>query len=596
MSLEHGVRAAPGDAAASDAPSSPSEWLDAARAVHWPAPDLDQEETSGAPLLTPRAVHSARARRLALSSCNDVSVLESTLHGGTLLEQRAALARLALLARDAPSGEPVEAEIVDSEPELERDVLSWLSARGGAGAREARSTLAEAAALVERVEARLRASVQGVGASDPLAELEPHERATLSLHLRGATDFVVGCVIDELLESLALPDARPSARLLVGLRPAADARLVPALASALLDSADLNLRAEAARVLSRIDDPRVEPLLGAAYQTASAREERVALIEAFGIQGRVVDSPFLREALDHYDSQFRAAERATAGDGTLPPSSGARARGPSALVAALDAIFDVALIEAALRFASHDHVEVQRAAVRAIGRAGDDTALAWFEAMDARIPDGLEAELEAARTAIVCRIELRGEKPAQLALAERRSRLRRALAQKFSRGLDVTPTKRHRALAWLLMLRALVVYLFGGTERASKLSYLAHQADPRWYAPSHFQGRLWQRAGDGARAVAGYRRALAVAPRHLFRRPRWISPIVSAFVARAERLLVGGHDVRAERLLGELWSYDLSRAAPPVRLALHRCRRQLALSRTVHGARAQGNAPERASP
>jgi hypothetical protein len=251
------------------------------------------------------------------------------------------------------------------------------------------------------------------------------------------------------------------------------------------------------------------------------------------------------------------------------------------LVLALDAIFDPSLSEAALRFASHENAVVQRAAVRAIGRVGDDAALEWFEQIDEHVPDGMEAELRAARAAIFSRLELRGERPDGAPDPERRGRLRRALARKFERGLGVTPTKRHRVLAWVLMLRAVVLFLFGMREGSSKLCHLAHQADPGWVYPPLFQGRLWHRAGDGARAIAGYRRALAVAPRRLFRRSRWLSPIVSAYVARAERLRLGGNVVRAARLLDELWPYDISRASSPVRLALERSRQHLALPPTA---------------
>ncbi len=589
MSLEQGLRASPGDASGAEA-STPSTWLREARSVPWKqiaprVPESPGRSPSFCKTLrgTPRAAFLARARRGALALCSDVSVLAATVRGGTLLEQRAALARLTVLARQRSASEAsIDPEVVAREPELERDVLHWLSEQGGATAREARSTLAEVAQLMARSEARLRASVQGVQGNAPLDDLEPHERASLTLHLRGASHFVVGCLVDELLESLDEGDSRTSARLLYGLRFAADPRLLPALAGILLDNADLSVRAEAAGALARIDDPRVSPLLHLAYQTASAREERVALVEALGLQGEIKDSAFLREALDYYDSHFDR-ERPQTDDVREPPSSGSRSRGPAALVRALDAIFDPSLVEAALRFASHENAEVQRAAVRAIGRVGDDMALAWFERIDERIPDGLEAELEAARSAIFSRIELRGEKAEQNPDPERIGKLRKALARKFSRGLDVTPTKRHRALAWLLMFRAVVFFTFGGREAASKLAYLAHQADPGWHYPPLFQGRLWHRTGDGSRAIAGYRRALAVAPRRLFRRTRWVTPIVSAFVKRAERLLSAGHAVRAARLLDELWPYDVSRAAPPVRIALNRCRQHLALPGVARG-------------
>jgi hypothetical protein len=586
-SLDEGVRTAADEAPTSE-PSTPGSWLDEARALPWariaeraakdsPAPRC--ETMRGAP--RPELL-VARKRRTALAVCSDAAALGAAAQSGTLLEQRAALARLAVLARETSTSDvSIDPGLAASEPELERDLLLWTAETTGAAAREARAILGAVTSLLATSEAKLRAAVDGVSNEDPLAHQAPHERATLMLHLRGASDFVVGYLNDELLESLEQGSVRKTARLLVGLRAAADPRLLPALGSALLDCSDVTVRTEAARALARIDDPRSAPLLQLAYQTASAREERVALVEAFGIQGEVRDSAFLREALDFYATHFRPGDPAASEEHSprevidpLSPSS----REPTVrLVAALDAIFDPVLVEAAVRFATHEHAEVQRAAIRAIGRVGDDTALAWLDRIDEHIPDGLELELDTARAALLRRVELRGEKPEVLLDARRRRKRERALTRKFSRGLDVAPTKRHRALAWVLLGRAVLARLFRGRESASELSHLAHQADPGWYFPPLFQGRVWHAANDLARAITGYRRALAAAPRRLFRRTRWITPIVSAFVAHAEHLLRQGHTVRAQRLLDELWPYDLSRAASPVRLALRRCRQHLAL-------------------
>src|SRR5690606_1786963 len=138
----------------------------------------------------------------------------------------------------------------------------------------------------------------------------------------------------------------------------------------------------------------------------------------------------------------------------------------------------------------------------------------------------------------------------------------RALTRKFSRGLDVPPTKRHRFLAWVLMIRAYLAAFLGARDAANELCERANQADPGWYVPPWYQGRLWHRAGDLARAVAGYRRALPMAPPARLHSARWISPIVQCFVLRAEALSREGHGGRAQRLLDQLWPHDLSRAAP----------------------------------
>lgn len=519
---------------------------------------------------------AARSRRLALATSTDVSTLKAIVRSGTLLEQRAALARLTELARSGTSA-AVDTEAAQFDPELERDVLFWQVEGSGATAREARATLTQVEALLARLEERIRSVVEGREVNDPLESSSPDKQAQLHLHLRTASAFTVGYMIDALLETLDRGDVRDATRRLVALRAAADPRLLPTLSGLLLDSPDSALRAEAARVLARIDDARVAPVLNLAYQTASAREERIALIEALGMQGEARDSQFLREALESYLRET-AAEPSEA---TGAPSSRTRAQSHAGLLAALDAVFDPELAEAALRLVTHPHAEVQRAAVRAIGRVGDDAALAWLDRLHGEVPPGLRGELDAAEACILGRAELRGERPELLLDRKRRAARERALARKFSRGLDVPPTKRHRFVAWILLLRASLAALFGARETASELCERAYQADPGWYLPPWLQGRIWWRAGDLTRAIVGYRRALPVAPQSRILRRRWITPIVQCFVLRAEALLQEGHTMRAQRLLDELWPHDLSRAASPVRLALRRCRQSLALPHTT---------------
>jgi HEAT repeat protein len=562
---------------------SPREWLAEARRQDWTELDAapSTESTRERAAEPPSRRHAeavvgglaaARARRLALGRSTDISTLQAAARCGTLLEQRAALARLQELAKNTGATVPgFEGTLF--EPELERDLLACLAEGSGAAAREARTTLAQVDALLERVEQQVRSVVDGSEVSDPLGRLDPDEQAQLLLHLRSASSFVLGFVMDCLLESLERGDIRDASRRLVAWRAAADPRLLPTLSGILLDNPDSALRAEAARALARIDDARVGPALQLAYQTASAREERIALIEAFGLQGEARDSQFLREALEAY-----VRETATEpSDASAAPSSRTRAQGHVGLVAALDAIFDPELVEPALRLVTHPHAEVQRAAIRAIGRAGEDNALAWLDRLQGQVPPGLQGELEAAEASILGRAELRGDRPEDLRDVTRRAARKRALARKFSRGLDVPPTKRHRFVAWLLFLRAQVAVLFGARETASELCERAYQADPGWHLPPWLQGRIWWRAGDATRAITGFRRALPLAPDAWVRQRRWITPIVQCFVLRAESLLREGHGVRAQRLLDELWPYDLSRAASPVRLALRRCRQHLAL-------------------
>ncbi len=552
-------------------PESPQEWLRAARRVSWLSAETRWFSTTENGPTQPtelKDIQAARDRRRAMGVSDDVITLAAVVHAGSLLDQRRALARLTQLAKQSAgrvSGVDVTLERVD--PELERDVLTFLAARGGGRGRDAKTLLMEVEIHLATVEEALRAVVRGERTGAPVDALEPHARAQLMIHLRGASDFVIGYLLDHLAGELRSSDSRSAVAHLSALRAAADPRTLGPLTEALLESPYSEVRADAARAIARIDDARVAPVLHVALQTASEMGERLALIEALGLQGAARDSDFVREVLREYN---RAPDQAA----QLGSDPGMARH----LIAALDAIFDSEQVETAVRHASHPLGEVRRAAIRAIGRAGDDTALAWLDRIEADgVPAGLHSELDMARRAVLARVELRGEASDVLLDQERRAAREKALERKFSRGLDVPPTKRHRALAWVLMVRARLASWFVQREAATEACERAHQADPGWFFPGWFQGRLWHQAGDLPRAVTGYRRCLPVAPRRLLSRSRWLTPIAQVFVTRAEQLIHQGHHTRARRLLDELWPYDLSRTASPVRLAVRRLRQQLAV-------------------
>lgn len=540
---------------AADAAAATAEWLDNARQLLSPLIDRPIEARSrpGSPPSLQAAILAARVRRRALSGSEDVASLAATARGGAILERRAALERLAELAHDDPALlENVDLDPVRHEPQLELDLLQLSVRLRGAPGREARAELARVDHLLEGFETAVRQVVDGVRGGDPLAELDPHERAHLMLHARRLDDFTIGFIVDSLSSTVTDGGAPDAVDRLAAVRAMADARLLLVLVGALLDDARSEVRAEAARCIARIDDRRVVPLLLTANARASDLGERIALAEALGIWGDFRGDSAILEGLADPDRATR--------------------------IAALDALYDPALAERAAARATQDDFDEQRAAIRALGRAGDERALGWLERLDsneAELPPALGVELSMARQAVLARAEMRGDAPHELLERSRRDAQRKTRALERSPGAP--PTKRHRFLAWVLMLRALLQSLLHMRESASALCDRALAADPRWLRPALYQGRLWERAGDLARAVAGYRRALSIAPSLLPARPADMTRIATVFLNRAEALHAAGRIEVARAILDELSVLDLSAVPPHIRHALRRRRRRLLL-------------------
>lgn len=542
-----------------DAASAALEWLEAAQSAFARAlgRPCEARPEAGASRSMIAAVAAARVRRRALASSDDATALAATARGGSLLERRVALARLTESARrDSGALDGVELPTAMHEPELERDILMLCSLQKGGPGREARSALAAVEALVERFGQALKSRLEGTSAGDPYDALSPDERAQLMLHCRALADSPCAFLCDRIAQLLHGGDCVEAIERIAALRPAADARALPVLAAALLDDPRAEVRAEAARSIARIDDPRVVALLGTTYARASDPGERIALAEALGMWG-----------------DFRGSDAVR--DGLNDPREAVR-------IAALEALCDPALAESALALARPRELEPCRAALRAIGRAGDERALGWLEALadDAgRWPSALRAELSAARTAIAARAEMRGEVAADLlARAKSQASKQKSLSPPLSRKLGAPPTKRHRFAAWMLVLRAVLARVFGRREAASGLYERALDADPGWALPALLQATMWDRAGDGARAVAAYRRALGASPDRIATDVGKMTRIASAYLARVEDLVRAERVEAARALVDELSVHDLSALPSHVRLEVRRRRRQLVMT------------------
>ncbi len=390
--------------------------------------------------------------------------------------------------------------------------------------------LAAAKSTLDRYATEVARTLDGVRGGDSFLDLDPHERARLMLNLRGAEDATVAFMMDRLQQLLYGGETAEACDRIAALRPSADPRTLPVLAGALLDDARSEVRAEAARAIARIDDRRVPLLLAIASARASEIGERLALAEALGIWGDMRGTEIVRECL----ADPREALR----------------------ISALEALYDPTLAELAMASARSGSLDERRAALRAVGRSGDERALVWLDGLvqDDDTPPALAAEIRAARGAVLARAEMRGEAPAELLERTRRGAPR---VKALARELGAPPTKRHRFAAWLLMLRAVIARLFGLRETASSLCDRALAADPGWLRPALFQGNLWLASGDKSRAVAGFRRALHIAPAALATDGDVMTRITTTYLARTDELVRAARVEAARALVDELMFLDL---------------------------------------
>ncbi|MEZ4224183.1 MAG: hypothetical protein R3B13_24755 [Polyangiaceae bacterium] len=535
------------DDGSTDIDSSVSAWLDDAQthfraALARAAVATPMASTASRSLLA--AIVAARVRRRALAQSSDTALLVLAARGGSLLDKRTALQRLAHLASDDASlADDVDFASFIQEPELERDLQLLLEHRRGSAGRAARAELTDVRSGLARLSRAIARVLDGSEASDPYQGLRLAERTRLSLYLRDADDGTVAFLLDRIADLRDQADGPDVAERIALLRSAADVRTLPLLATVLLDDLRSEVRTEAIRALSRIDDRRVVGLLLSADGRASDSAERLAIAEGLALWGDFRGSDCIREAL----ADAREATR----------------------LAALEALWDPALAEQAFAHFAEGELELRRAALRALTRTGHERALAW---LDEREPDpALTAEFEVARDAILARLELRGDTEDEL----RAHRARKPVPRVLVRAPGVEPTKRHRFLGLMLVLRAILTRLLGLREASSSALDRASDADPSWPLPGLMQGNLWLDGGNLSRAVAGYRRALASCNDGLLRNGHAMTRIARAYLERTDELLEEGRTEAARALIDELMLNNLSRVASHVRHAARRRRRKL---------------------
>ncbi|MCC7539633.1 MAG: hypothetical protein IT379_25650 [Deltaproteobacteria bacterium] len=509
-----------------------------------PMPKAD--ESADVPFLA-RLASSPSA---ALTAVSDVSTVLAVARAGSLAQRRAAVARLGVIVT---SGDDAAGDAKRAVAELTamRDVeLTWdvervLSRVPGQAGKEARSTRDAWRARFAELASAIGRYWDGEG-TEPLTTMEGSELVGMALRLREAPDVVVahaGCV---LAGGDATIDLVARLELLAALRPAGDPRLVPSLAE-LAESAETELRVPVARVLSRIDDPRVKPVLTALNAMPGDDAAKIVIAGALALAGDPSGLEFVARHVASDDADL--AELALDALHALPSPS------------VLDDVV------AQLR---RNERPVVLASVRALGRVGDMRAIAPLVALrNTTRSAGVRAEVEDALVAVRARLELRGEAANEADDATLATVTTAVPAKDDEDGSRVTLRAMWKQLIGLLWS------VLGATERAIRTFEQAARAAPRWTRPLTSAGFVLARAGEDARALAFFRRALELDAAAVTSEALAMRALLRVALSRADVLSREGRREVARGVLDEVLALDLRRASPELRFEIARRARSL---------------------
>ncbi len=481
-----------------------------------------------------------------LDSVDDLPTLVAVARGGALVERRRALARLGerLAAPREHDAEALrhasEALLTIGSPDLAYERSLARAPLPGAMGREVRLERSQWLEILNGLLPKLAAFWEGEYPSEPLLELPGHERAILLLRSRDFPDAVIahlGAVIEG-TDGVSLPRDRIS--LLSSLRYAGDPRLVPSLGYLLADR-DSGLVIEAAQVLSRIEDPRVLPLLQDAYERAVLPGIRIVLAGALGRCGDRRGENFLMDQLDSKEA--------------------AQLLMPLEALEGFDRVKDTSKIVASL---SHEDSLVAAAAIRALARCGDAAALQPLrELRHATSIAALWGEIEDAVTAIRARIELRGEDTEQFSVSESWfGASEHPIAPR-------TPIVR-KTRAWFFFNLGCIWLFLGAKERGLAAMERAFRSRESWLTPILSAGLYLARAGEDVRALVAFRRAYQVSRRKTEASRAGMKAIAHTFLRRAEALERENRSAIAQALLEEVLSMDLRLVPSALRFELER--------------------------
>ncbi|MFT3922604.1 MAG: HEAT repeat domain-containing protein [Myxococcales bacterium] len=487
----------------------------------------------------------SRAGQQSLAELGHVPTLLAVLRAGSLWQRRVAARRLAerlseddLDTEDRHQIQEVLEHLLDVEiaPEL-RACQQLLS---GPRAKDALETAQEVRSLAGKLETNVRRYWEGDSSEDPLLGLSGDARALLLLHARELSDLVLAHVAALIEGNTTSIDVELQRSVLSAVRYAGDTRLVASLVS-LLEERESSMVIEAARAISRIDDPRVWPALLRAYERSVVDIERIALGAALGRFGDV-------RAADYVRAQLRSQDR-------------------HVLVRAIEALRTVGGPEdvpAVLPFLRGDDHVLSSKAAHTLGRIADGRALLELVRVARESSSGaLRAAAEEAADQTRARLVLRGEEPpgeGGLVLSTERDR-------------DTEPTLPSfgvRLRSFRHYLSGRIWLILGATGRALARFEAAASCRPDWALPIIVAGLMHAARDEYAQALALFRRAIEVERARVERNPLLIRAVARCFLRRSEQVERDGRLAIARGLLDEVLALDLRRAPSSLRFEIGR--------------------------
>jgi hypothetical protein len=394
--------------------------------------------------------------------------------------------------------------------------------------------------LALRVSERIQLYWDGELANEPISSLPGDQRASLLMRTRDLPDMVVNHLAALIENPETLDDPEQRMDLLTSLRFAGDPRLVGPLLS-ILRLGDLDLSAEAARTLGRIDDPRVHWALVAEYERSVVDRHRTVLAGALGNSGDARGLEYLRSMLTNDDPEtVRHALEGLASFGSTEDC------------------------ESVARLLESGTAALQLEAARTLCRVGDGRALGPIRNLRSSAPvPALIAELEDAETAIRARLELRGEEPAETGkypITPSQAAL--------SRESSAPATVRFRA--WTDYMVGILWLSVGMMGRAIARFERAAVRRPGWARPLLSLALIHARKNRHAHALTEFRRALEADRTVVESNPAAMRAFTRSFLRRADEVERDGREDIARGLLEEATSLDLRRAPSALRFEVNR--------------------------
>jgi hypothetical protein len=489
--------------------------------------------------------HSDTQGGQSVAEMTDITTLLSVLRAGSLRQRRAAAQRIAerlsdpaLSDADRRGSELLLDQLRDVEIAYELEICKSRLSRGRT--REALKAQREREENALRIEQEVRAYWDGEAVEEPFMKLSGDMRAQLLLHARDLSDTVLAHVATLIEGSTGAHDRSIQRAILSAARYANDVRLVPSLIS-LLEEGDAGLVVEAARAISRVDDPRVWPALVAAYERSVVDNERIALGAALGRVGDVRAADYVREQLRSQDEHV--------------------------LIRAIEALRTVGTPEdvpVVLPFVQSSDPVISTKATHTLGRIADGRCLPELSRLSRETQVGaLRAAAEESTDQIRARLVLRGEEPQPDAMLNAIDEARRE-----TQIAVPSVWVRLRALRHYLMGR--LWQLLGATTRALARFEDAAQCRPDWAVPLLVGGMMYAAQKEYAQALSLFRRALDAERGRVERNPIVIRYVAHCFLRRSEQVERDGRLAIARGLLDEVMSLDLRRAPNSLRFEIGR--------------------------